>query len=208
MSRTNLLLVAIISFVTVGAGCRSDMQDQPRYKPYKESAFFADRRASRDFEAGTVARGHLKTDRALHTGIETGDAPVTDENQIIQNAVREFPIAVDEALLNRGEERYKVFCGVCHGPLGDGDGMIVKRGFVKPGDQPLPKFTDKRLVDAPVGHLFYVISNGKGRMYPYAHAIPVKDRWAIVSYIKTLQKVQTTAEAPASMAQNSGGGAN
>ena len=173
--------------------CRYDMQDQPRYKAYKQSDFFADKRASRDLPNGTVPRGMLRSDKALYTGKKENADPnaqvqtTTDAsgNTLISsfpNDIEEFPLPVTQELVDRGEERYKVFCSVCHGPLGNGDGMIVRRGFPKP-----PTYNDDRLRNAPVGHFFDVITNGQGRMNSYASQIPVADRWAIVAYIRALQ---------------------
>jgi mono/diheme cytochrome c family protein len=173
--------------------CRYDMQDQPRYKAFKKSDFFADKRASRNLPNGTVPRGQLRSDKALYTGKKENADPnaqvqtTTDAsgNTLIAsfpNDIEEFPIPVTEELVNRGEERYKVFCIVCHGPVGNGDGMIVRRGFTKP-----PTYNDDRLRNAPVGHFFDVITNGQGRMNSYASQIPVADRWAIVAYIRALQ---------------------
>lgn len=174
-------------------GCRYDMQDQPRYKPFKESNFFNDKRSSRDLPEGTVPRGYLRENKAYFTGKKENadpNAPVqttTDAsgNTLVSsfpNDITEFPLPVTEELVNRGEERYKVFCMVCHGPTGNGDGMIVRRGFVKP-----PTYNDDRLRNAPVGHFFDVITNGWGQMNSYASQIPVADRWAIVAYIRALQ---------------------
>jgi len=193
MLKSKLLWTAILSLVALAAGCRYDMQDQPRYKAYKQSDFFADKRASRDLPNGTVPRGQLRSDKALYTGKKENADPnaqvqtTTDAsgNTLISsfpNDIEEFPIPVTEELVNRGEERYKVFCVVCHGPVGNGDGMIVRRGFAKP-----PTYNDDRLRNAPVGHFFDVITNGQGRMNSYASQIPVADRWAIVAYIRALQ---------------------
>lgn len=195
MLKSKLLWTAILSLVAIGAGCRYDMQDQPRYKAYKQSDFFADKRASRDLPQGTVPRGFLREDKALYTGKkenagQTQNQPVqtvTDAsgNTLIASfpdAIEEFPVPVTKELIDRGEERYKVFCIVCHGPTGNGDGMIVRRGFVKP-----PTYNDDRLRNAPVGHFYDVITNGQGRMNSYASQIPVADRWAIVAYIRALQ---------------------
>lgn len=183
------LLIFTFSFA---AACRYDMQDQPRYKSYKESDFFGDRRASRDLPEGTIARGLLRENKALYTGKKevTGTvAPTTatdgNGNTVITSfpdAIEEFPVPVTKELVDRGEQRYKVFCSVCHGPTGNGDGMIVRRGFTKP-----PTYNDDRLRNAPVGHFFDVITNGYGRMNSYASQIPVADRWAIVAYIRALQ---------------------
>ncbi len=178
-------------------GCRYDMQDQPRYKAYKESDFFKDKRASRDLPEGTVPRGYLREDKAFYTGkTETnGQTPAPNPaatpavdaagNTLVTDfsgLVNEFPVPVTKELIDRGEQRYKVFCIVCHGPVGNGDGMIVRRGFSKP-----PTYNDDRLRNAPVGHFYDVITNGQGKMNGYAAQVPPADRWAIVSYIRTLQ---------------------
>jgi len=169
------------------------MQDQPRYKAYKESDFFGDRRASRDLPEGSVPRGFLRENKALYTGKReiTGTPPApttaTDAggNTVLTsfpNAIEEFPVPVTAELIERGEQRYKIFCIVCHGPTGNGDGMVVRRGFSKP-----PTYNDDRLRNAPVGHFFDVITNGYGRMNSYAAQVPVADRWAIIAYIRALQ---------------------
>lgn len=199
MLKNKLLWTAIIGLIALSAGCRYDMQDQPRYKVYKKSDFFADGRASRDFPQGTVPRGFLRENKAFYTGKKENadpNAPVqttTDAsgNTLVSsfpNAIENFSdagITVTKEMLDRGEERYKVFCMVCHGPVGNGDGMIVRRGFTKP-----PTYNDDRLRNAPVGHFFDVITNGQGRMNSYASQIPVADRWAIVAYIRALQVSQ------------------
>jgi mono/diheme cytochrome c family protein len=194
MLKNKLLWTAIISLIALSAGCRYDMQDQPRYKAYKQSDFFADNRASRDLPEGTVPRGQLRSDKALYTGkkenpdpnppVQTVVDPATGNTLIssFPNDIEEFPVPVTKELIDRGEQRFKVFCIVCHGPVGNGDGMIVRRGFSKP-----PTYNDDRLRNAPVGHFFDVITNGQGKMNSYASQIPVADRWAIVSYIRALQ---------------------
>ena len=191
------LCFAAIVGCSLLTGCRYDMQDQPRYKAYKESDFFKDKRASRDLPEGTVPRGYLREDKAFYTGkLETnGQTPAPNPaatpavdavgNTLVTDfsgLVSEFPLPVTKELIDRGEQRYKVFCIVCHGPVGNGDGMIVRRGFSKP-----PTYNDDRLRSAPVGHFFDVITNGQGKMNSYASQIPAADRWAIVSYIRTLQ---------------------
>ena len=181
---------------TLTTACRYDMQDQPRFKAYKENTFFNDRRASRDLPEGTVARGMLRENKALYTGkkeVINTSAPVqtvidSSGNTLVAsfpNDVEEFPVPVTKELIDRGEQRYKVFCIVCHGPVGNGDGMIVRRGFSKP-----PTYHDDRLRNAPVGHFFDVMTIGWGKMNSYASQIPVADRWAIVAYIRTLQLSQ------------------
>lgn len=208
----NKFLWAVVGLTLLSVGCRYDMQDQPRYKPYKESTFFGDNRASRDLPEGTVARGLLRENKALYTGkkeVTAGTAATTATTAVDANgntvvtsfpdAIEEFPVPVTKELIDRGEQRYKVFCIVCHGPTGNGDGMIVRRGFSKP-----PTYNDDRLRNAPVGHFYDVITNGYGKMNSYASQIPVADRWAIVAYIRTLQlsqrpngTTQTAATTPA-----------
>ena len=173
--------------------CRYDMQDQPRYKAYKQSDFFSDGKSMRDLPEGTVARGNLRADKAFYTGKkENADPNVQVEtttnpqgNTLVSsfpNDITEFPVPVTQELVDRGEQRYKVFCIVCHGPVGNGDGMIVRRGYSKP-----PTYNDDRLRSAPVGHFYDVMTNGWGKMSSYASQIPPADRWAIVAYIRTLQ---------------------
>ncbi len=175
------------------AGCRYDMQDQPRYKAFKKSEFFSDDKAMRDLPEGTVARGFLRENKAFYTGKkETAGtvAPVEATIDATGNTlvasfpddIEEFPLPVTKELLDRGEERYKVFCIVCHGPVGKGDGMIVRRGFPQP-----PTYHDDRLRNAPVGHFYDVMTNGWGKMNSYASQVPPADRWAIVAYIRALQ---------------------
>ncbi len=179
------------------SACRYDMQDQPRYKAQKQSDFFNDGKAMRELPEGTVPRGFLREDKAFYTGkTDAGQtsaapnpaaAPATDAagNTLVTDfsgLISEFPVPVTEELVDRGEERYKVFCIVCHGPVGNGDGMIVKRGFSQP-----PTYNDDRLRNAPVGHFYNVITNGQGKMNSYASQVPPADRWAIVAYIRTLQ---------------------
>ncbi len=185
-----------------GCGVRFDMQDQPRYKVYKkeDGTFFNDHLSSRMLPDGTVARGLLKENKTLYTGkvdnpnpnaqVETttnaaGNTIVTS----FPNAIDEFPIPVTKELVDRGQDRYNIYCIVCHGPVGSGDGMIVRRGFGAP-----PTYHDDRLRNAPVGHFFDVITNGWGKMNGYAPQISADDRWAIVAYIRALQLSQNPEE--------------
>lgn len=192
-SRKAMFCLLLTAYCLLAFGCRYDMQDQPRYKAYKQSDFFGDKRASRDLPNGTIPRGELRSDKAFYTGKKENADPnvqvqtTTDAsgNTLISsfpNDIEEFPVPVTKELLDRGEQRYKVFCTVCHGVVGNGDGMIVRRGFSKP-----PTYNDDRLRNAPVGHFFDVITNGQGKMNSYASQIPVADRWAIVAYIRALQ---------------------
>jgi len=154
--------------------CRQDMHDQPRYEPLEASKFFADGMASRQLPEGTVARGHLGDDVAFTTGKDaTG------------NVVAELPMPATREVLTRGRGRFDVFCSPCHGRLGDGTGMAVRRGFKQP-----PSFHDDRLRDSPVGYYFDVMTHGFGVMPSYAAAIPPEDRWAIAAYVRALQLSQ------------------
>jgi mono/diheme cytochrome c family protein len=152
------------------AACRQDMHDQPKYIPLRQSAFFGDQRSARPFVPGTVARGQLREDTLLYTGKVNG----TDATL--------FPFPVDERVMARGRERFGIYCSPCHGQTGQGDGMVVRRGFRRP-----PTFHQDRLRDAPIGHVFDVISNGFGAMPDYAAQIKIEDRWAIIAYLRALQ---------------------
>lgn len=160
------------------AGCRQDMHDQPKYKPLRASDFFIDGRSERPLVAGTVARGFLRDDDHLYTGKVDGQDVTT------------FPFAIDERIMRRGRERFDIYCSPCHGRVGDGEGMIVKRGYRRP-----PSFHEDRLRQAPIGHFFDVMSNGFGAMPDYVGQIAVEDRWAIIAYIRALQLSQRAAAA-------------
>ena len=165
--------VALVSFVPALSslvGCRQDMHDQPKYVPLRQSSFFGDERSARPFVAGTVARGQLKDDPLLYTGkVNNADATM-------------FPFAVDAKVMARGRERFDIYCAPCHGRTGQGDGMVVRRGYRRP-----PSFHVDRLRDAPPGHFFDVITNGFGAMPDYAAQISAEDRWAIIAYVRALQ---------------------
>ncbi len=193
--RSLFLILTMTLLVIFSSACRYDMQDQPRYEPYEKSKFFNDGRASRELPSGVVPRGFLREDKVFYTGKKEGvtNAQVqttvdASGNTVVTNfpdSVEEFPIPVTKELIDRGQERYNIYCIVCHGPTGNGDGMIVRRGFTKP-----PTYHDDRLRNAPVGHFYDVITNGWGRMSGYAAKIPPADRWAIVAYIRALQYSQ------------------
>ena len=164
-------LIAVLA-VGVLAGCHSDMYDQPRYEPLEKSDFFEDGRASRPEVAGTVARGELREDEAFYTGKQDG--------QLVEDLPES--LEVNLALLRRGQERFNIFCTPCHGLLGEGDGMIVRRGFRQP-----PTYHSNRLRGVPIGHFFDVMTNGFATMPDYAEQIPARDRWAIAAYVRALQ---------------------
>ncbi len=194
------LLLTAFCLLAAGCGVRFDMQDQPRYKAYKQSDFFKDHRASRELPEGTVPRGQLHDNKAFYTGKidnPNPNATVTTSTDQSGNTVQasfpndidEFPIPVTKELVDRGQDRFSIYCIVCHGPVGNGDGMIVRRGFPKP-----PTYHDDRLRNAPVGHFFDVITNGWGKMNSYGYQVQPADRWAIVAYIRTLQVSQNPEE--------------
>lgn len=158
------------------------MHDQPKYVPLRASAFFDDGRSARPVLAGTVARGQLRDDSLMHTGkIDGADATI-------------FPFQVDARVMSRGQERFNIFCSPCHGRTGQGDGMVVQRGYRRP-----PSYHQDRLRDAAVGHFFDVMTNGFGAMPDYAAQIKSEDRWAIAAYIRALQLSEhaTLADVPA-----------
>jgi len=152
------------------SGCRLDMHVQPKYLPYTATTFFPDGRSERPVVPGTVARGQLRTDELFYTGRENG---VT---------VDKFPFPITRGDLERGRERFDVYCTPCHDYTGSGRGMIVQRGFPQP-----PSYHIQRLRDAPVGHFYEVITNGFGAMYSYAARVEPADRWRIAAYIRVLQ---------------------
>ncbi len=177
-----LLLVAAGTGLALLTGCRQDMHDQPKYKPYAQSSFWPDQRSARPAIDGTVARGKLKTDTRLWKGRAADGTFIT-----------EIPMPVTKALLMRGQQRYNIYCTPCHGRTGEGEGMVVQRGFKHP-----PTYHSDRLRQQPPGYIFDVISNGFGSMVSYASRIPMEDRWAITAYVKVLQFSQnaTNADVP------------
>ena len=201
--REKLFPTLLLLLVALAAGCRRDMQDQPKIKPLRGTTFFTDRLGSRRPIEGTVARGYLRSDTEYFTGKKAGATAATPADQQIagqqstgaQTAgaqsnsfpddVDTFPLPVTREIIERGRERYNIFCVACHGMTGNGDGMIVRRGFRRAAS-----FNDDRLRQAPVGHFFDAMTNGWGAMPSYAAQIPVQDRWAIIAYIRALQMSQ------------------
>ncbi len=173
-----VMLLGCLFFIS----CQQDMARQPSYRPFAPSTFFADGRSARHLVPGTVARGQLKTDTHLYAGQANG------------KLVDTFPFPVTRAVLERGQERYNIYCSPCHGRIGNGEGIVVQRGFQRPAS-----FHIDRLREAPVGYFFNAITNGFGTMYDYAARIKPADRWAIVAYIRALQFSQhaTLADVPA-----------
>jgi mono/diheme cytochrome c family protein len=176
-----LLLGALCGLLSGCERAKQDMYDQPRYKPFSGSALFADGASARMPPEGTQprARGAF----ADSTGGRVGDAAVRKD--IGAEQAQTMPYPVDMRLLERGQGRYMIYCLPCHSPLGDGDGLVVRRGFPAP-----PSFHQDRLRTAPDRHIFDVITHGYGVMAPYADRIEPADRWAIVAYIRALQLSQ------------------
>jgi mono/diheme cytochrome c family protein len=172
-AQRSILLTALVALVA--AGCHRDMYDQGPHRPLRASAAFDDGQSARPLVAGTIARGQLQLDQAYFVGVVGG------------KEVDKFPRPLTVAMLQRGQQRYDIYCSVCHSRQGDGLGMIVRRGFRQP-----PTFHQDRLRGAPVGHLFDVITRGFGAMPAYAKQVPTDDRWAIVAYIRALQLSQNT----------------
>jgi mono/diheme cytochrome c family protein len=228
-SRHVAFCLALTAFCFASVGCRRDMQDQPKMRPYRSTSFFGDGLSARPPVPGTVPRGFLRTDREFFTGkknTQTGSTGsqspaaqpavspgqnatstnVTSQNAVsYPDAVDTFPFAITEQILARGKERYEIFCSVCHGLTGYGDGMIVRRGFRRAAS-----YHDDRLRQAPVGHFFDVVTNGWGAMPSYAAQIPAQDRWAIIAYIRALQysqqnKTNVAPSQPQASPDHSGG---
>jgi len=174
-----LVLCAALSLW--GAACRQDMHDQPKIKAYREAEFFPDRRGMRPIPDNTVARGFLNEDDHLYTGKVNGQ--FTDE----------FPFQVTRAVLLRGRDRFTIYCTPCHGQTGEGNGMVVQRGF-----RPPPSFHTDQIRNQRVGYWFDVMTHGFGAMPDYSAQLSVEDRWAVAAYIRALQLSQraTTADVP------------
>ncbi len=187
------------------SGCERgvhEMYDQPKYKPLTPTALFADGNSSRPQVPGTIVRsaGALAgsssgrddtvpppTAPGPALGVDAAGRPLApDKEPVYAN-----PLPVTPALLDRGRERFNIYCAPCHSMAGDGDGMIARRGFPSP-----PSYHTDRLRNAADSHFYQVITNGYGVMYPYADRIAPQDRWAIVAYIRALQLSQ---HAPASL---------
>ena len=190
LSKQALRLTCVAATLFMIAGCdhlHQDMGNQPKNKPLSPSDFFADGRSVRTPVENTLSRSALDNDQLM----------VTKDSAM-------FPMPINDALLERGQERYRIFCSPCHGIQGDGNGMIVLRGMKRP-----PTYHQDRLRQAPNGYIYDVITNGFGQMYNYAAQIPPRDRWAIVAYVRALQLSRNAraADLPAEQREklNSGG---
>jgi len=196
-----LLLSAGCAFITA---CRRDMQDQPKMIAYRENSFYKDGTGSRPLVEGTVPRGFLRQDRELYFGKKAtapvsallpGATPAANANSptaAYADDVDTFPFPITKDDLARGEERFNIYCSVCHGKTGNGDGMVARRGFNRPSPA---NYHQDRLRQAPVGHFFDVMTNGWGAMPSYASQVSVEDRWRIIAYVRALQLSQMPAGA-------------
>lgn len=158
---------------------QQNMDFQKRFEAQEENPFYDDTRAMRPPVENTVARGNLRIDEHLYQGLVDGEnameLPKLDEDG--------EPIVLDEAWLKRGQERYEIYCTPCHGFSGVGNGLAVQHGMVQP-----TSLYDERLLGMGIGHFYRIITYGKNNMMPYAAQIPVRDRWAIASYVRVLQR--------------------
>lgn len=171
-TRRLMLACALAASLGAGTACRQDMHDAPRYDALEKSDFFPDRRASRSLIEGTVARGQLRADDAYYTGKENGQ-PI---------ATLPAGLTLDKALIERGQSRFNVYCAPCHSQTGEGDGMVVRRGYKQP-----PSLHDPRLRNMQLGYFYDVVTRGFGQMPDYAAQIQPRDRWAVAVYIRALQ---------------------
>jgi mono/diheme cytochrome c family protein len=199
-----VVLFLLFTFAFFLSSCRRDMQDQPKLITYRQNPFYRDGASARPPVEGTVPRGYLRADREYYQGKKANPGPPPtaastlpagsqapglspSSTALYPDDVETFPFPITREDLNRGQERYEIYCSVCHGATGNGDGMITRRGFNKPAPA---SYHQDRLRQAPVGHYFDVMTNGWGAMPSFASQIPVDDRWKIIAYIRALQLSQ------------------
>jgi mono/diheme cytochrome c family protein len=174
--RQGLGLCAMAAVVLI-AGCRQDMQDEPKFVPQRGTSFFPDNRSAREQVTHTVARGQQNEDDFFHTGLQNGQE------------VDALPFPATMTVLERGQEEFNTYCSPCHSRVGNGAGMIVQRGYL-----PASNLHDAKRLAEPLSHYFYVISHGYGGMPDYAAQVPTADRWAIAAYIRALQLSQNARQ--------------
>lgn len=170
---SSFLLVAFLTAACNSSGSLQIMGEQPRYDPYQASNFYANGMSARPVVSDTVTFMQPLTNTLLYQGTVNGALATT------------FPFAITDAVMERGQQRYNIYCAPCHGALGDGQGVVAQRGFCCPAN-----FHTDTLRAAPVGHFFDVMTNGFGRMPSYGELIPARDRWAIIAYVRALQLSQ------------------
>jgi mono/diheme cytochrome c family protein len=177
-SLRRLLSLAGIAALSLLAGCRQDMQDEPKFVPQRGTSFFTDGRSARPQVEHTVSRNQVDVDDYFHTGMLNGKE---------QDAM---PFPVNAQVMARGQERFNIYCTPCHSRVGNGNGMIVQRGY-----KPAGNFHDAKRLAEPLSHYFYVMTNGYGAMPDYSAQIAPEDRWAIAAYIRALQYSQSASVA-------------
>lgn len=186
------VLFAGVTALALLAGCRQDMQDQPRMDPQRGTSFFADHRGARPQVLDTVARGQLHEDTYFYTGVVQGPNGYRQELNAMPS---EIPVTME--VLERGQERFNIYCTPCHSRVGNGLGEIVQRGF-----KPAANLNDQVRLSQPLSHYFYVMTHGYGAMPDYSAQLTPADRWAVAAYIRALQLSQaaTIKDAPAGVA--------
>jgi hypothetical protein len=184
---TRIAAVAGLTAVMFVAGCRQDMQDQPKIRSQRGSMMFADQRGARPQVANTVARGQLHEDSYFYTGVVQGANGYREEKN-------EMPFPVTLEVLKRGQERFNIYCAPCHSRVGNGLGEIVQRGY-----KPAANYHDQVRLSQPISHYFYVMSHGYGAMPDYSAQLTPEDRWAVAAYLRALQLSQAAkaADVPA-----------
>jgi len=182
--RTTLLTsyFLLLTFLAIASGCRQDMHDAPRYDPYEKSAFLPNSSSAQPLVAGTVSRTSapgvaLNEDELLHTGKVNGQIAGV------------FPFAITRADLDRGQDRFNIYCSPCHGATGEGNGMVVQRGYRQAANYHIDRL---RLM--PIGYFVDVMTNGFGAMPDYKAQITAEDRWRIAAYVRALQLSHAAAE--------------
>lgn len=186
--RVLVVLCAMAAALFLSA-CHLDMYDQPKFKPYRESDFYADKSSARPLVPGVVARNPVNAEL---NEVSTGKVNGT-EAYVVAN-----PLTVSPELLARGQERFTIFCATCHGAAGDGKGSVI---YPRLNPRPANLANDPNIVGLQDGYYFDVVTNGKGTMFPYGGRISIEDRWAIIAHIRELQK---NAPAPEGSAPESG----
>jgi mono/diheme cytochrome c family protein len=177
-SPRNLIALAGLGALLLVAGCRQDMQNQPKIIAQRGSAMFADHRGARPQVVNTVARGQLRDDSYFYTGVTQGANGYREEQNLLP-----FPATLE--VLKRGEERFNIYCTPCHSRVGNGLGEIVDRGY-----KPAGNLHDQVRLAQPLSHYFYVMTHGYGAMPDYSEQLMPADRWAVAAYIRALQLSQ------------------
>lgn len=180
--RPSAFLLLLATCMLLAAGCRQDMHDQPRFKPLRSNPMFDDGGSARPLVEGAVPRASASF-RPSWVAASPKPTPSVEVND--PSTVTQFPFPVTATVLDRGQDRFNIYCAVCHGRVGDGRGMVVQRGFRQP-----PSYHIDRLRAAPIGHFYDVVTNGFGAMPSYGEQVPPQDRWAIIAYIRALQLSQ------------------